>query len=1015
MNPLFLLLGLFGLSAFGSKSDTETTTTTTTSQLQTPPGPVDVDKDEDIVADTPVEEAPEPEETVTETPAEVPAPQDTPDETPEAPEETPQAPVAETPEAPADVPTGNSDNVEPPLQSGDDTNGGQTDPIAASNSVQVMAGRVATLQAQGDDIASVRIVSGVEHGNVTVNPDNTLALVMTKSDFVGNQSFTYEVTHSDGSTDTYQTNLNVTVGAQADGWGTGESHYMLETDADDRVIVEHGENHQKLYVSNSNDALTAADIANLEGLSVNQITSNWLLNSQYGQSEDLAVHSDIGMDAWDALVPSNSQSSNWLLLEKGYEYELNGRFLVGRHSEGESELHPMYMGAWGEGERPEITSNVLHQDVTNLVVQDIHFSGTIMMLTSDNVLLDNVQVTEGGSAFMASSGITIRNSEFIDNYPTEPGGDDWHPHVDRAAGTYMNTTDGVLWEGNLFDHNGFGPGWETGDGAAPSMFSHNIYLDADMSDVTLRDTISMRGASFGAQVRSGGFIEDNLFVDNNAGLATVGGDYEGAGPVGQYSLIQGNVVTYAAYKESALIGALSLGLQDGALMTSLVDNVVAHMTDPNADESYKVWNHYGFIAGETAYYDDSIVWNWESPIEYENTGRVIEQHTEGLDAAVLDQTTIQLFTEQLTGIQGATTADLADYLRAQADGALDDDVDADLINRFFQEGFGVATDIRDSAETITFAPNDIGEGVRWDNRLNWDTNDLPGLYPSDSVDLGGNYVAHGANTMIDTLDLSDGHLNLYGGRLNATGGLEDDGLVTLEGTGQLWAGGSDGSALDIEVSDSGRFVNTGDMSGANLTVNDGQAILATDGGEYDVGASRVLKVFEAAKVGFDDNDGDTAILDIHEGGTVAFEASNGALGEIGEFRSGALGDNPDVMSGIDLGSGTLSLNLAGLSASDGASFQLMSADELVGIFDEAMVDGLNGQNARVVIDYANDTVTLELSSGNGSVSIDTVGDQSDVNTGAEALWNALTVDQGVAAETQSALPEDDLEDDMIAA
>ncbi len=1035
MNPLFLLLGLFGITAFGSSSSSGSTTTTTTGLLNTPTGPVDTDENE-IVTDNP-------DPVITEAPAEVPAPvaetPDTPEEveppvvvvetpdvpveeTPEEPvaetpdvpvEETPEEPVEETPEEPEEVPTGNSGNVDAPQQNGDGTNGGQTDPVTASNSVQVMAGRVATLEAQGSDIASVSIVSGVEHGNITVNPDNTLALVMTTSDFTGNQSFTYEVTHSDGSTDTYQTNLNVTPGAQAGGWGTGESHYMLETDDDDRVIVETGENHQKLYVSNSDNALSRADIARMENMSEGQITNEWLVNSQYGKTEGTALSGDIGNDVWNTMTPRGTIASNWLLLERGYEYDDIGT--LSRYSGGESELHPMYLGAWGEGDRPEITTQLLQQDVGNLVIQDIHFTGGFLLLGNNNVIMDNIQGSEVGSGIMNSSGITVRNSEFIDNYPENPNGDDWHPHIDRSVGVYMNTTEGTLWEGNFFDHNGWDEDYESGNGAPPSMFSQNIYFDAEMSDVTLRDTISMRAASFGAQVRSGGFVEDNLFADNNAGFTTLGGDYEGAGAVGQYSLLQGNVVTYAAYKEADMIGALTWGLYDEAVMTSLVDNIVAHLADPNADESYKIWNHGGFEVGDTAYYDDTVVWNWESFRAAENDGRVTEQNVEGLDAAALDQTTIQLFTEQLTGIENATTEDLANYLRAQADGALDDDVDADLINRFFQEGFGVATDIRDSAETITFVPNDIGEGVRWDNRLNWETNDLPGLFPSDSVDLNGNYVTHGANTTIDTLDLSGGHLSLYGGRLDATGGLEDDGLVALEGSGQLWAGGSDGSALDIEVSDSARFANTGDMSGANLTVNDGQAILATDGGEYDVSASRFLKVFEAAKVGFDGDNGDTAILDIHDDGTVEFEASNGDLGEIGEFRSGALGDNQDVMSGIDLGNGNLSVNLSGLSAADGASFQLMSADEIVGIFEEAMVDGLNGQDARVVIDYTNDTVTLELTSGNGAVSIDTVGDQADVSNDAQAIWDALTVDQGVVSETQSAAMDDDDEDDLIAA
>ncbi|CAN0596561.1 unnamed protein product, partial [Ectocarpus sp. 12 AP-2014] len=315
---------------------------------------------------------------------------------------------------------------------------------------------------------------------------------------------------------------------------------------------------------------------------------------------------------------------------------------------------------------------------------------------------------------------------------------------------------------------------------------------------------------------------------------------------------------------------------------------------------------------------------------------------------------IQLFTEQLLDKPGATIADLADYLRAQADGAFDDVVDADLIIRFFQEGFGIAPDIRDGADTVQFVPNDLGDGVRWDNRMNWDTDDLPGLYANDSVDLGGNDVTYGTNTTIDNLDYGpDGSLNVYGGKLTMTGGMSGEGDLNIEGSGQVW---SEGSTADLDLNvDGGRFVNTGDMSGADVTATGGQTILASDGAEFDLEPSKTLAVFEAAaKVGFDGENGGLAVLDLHEDSTVAFEAQDGGLGTIEEFSSGAFGDSPDVQSGIDLGNATLSLNLSGLDASAGTAFTLMDADEIAGIFSDANIDGLGARDARIVVDYEND-------------------------------------------------------------
>ncbi len=122
-------------------------------------------------------------------------------------------------------------------------------------------------------------------------------------------------------------------------------------------------------------------------------------------------------------------------------------------------------------------------------------------------------------------------------------------------------------------------------------------------------------------------------------------------------------------------------------------------------------------------------------------------------------------------IPNAGIPDLADFLRAQADGELDHYVDADLIIDFFQTGFGRRR--RGSPglpKTLRFIPNDLGDGIRWDNRLNWSTEDLPGTVSGDSVDLGGNWVNYGGTSTINDFDLGDGGtLDVTNGRLNVEG------------------------------------------------------------------------------------------------------------------------------------------------------------------------------------------------------------------------------------------------------
>ena len=116
----------------------------------------------------------------------------------------------------------------------------------------------------------------------------------------------------------------------------------------------------------------------------------------------------------------------------------------------------------------------------------------------------------------------------------------------------MSNADGILIEGMIFDHNAWEddylPDGSAQGGKPPTMFDHNVYLQNDTTDVTFRDNITAQASSYGAHIRGGGFVEDNLFLDNNIGFDILGGVYEGDGPIGNYSLVNSNVVTSAGYK-----------------------------------------------------------------------------------------------------------------------------------------------------------------------------------------------------------------------------------------------------------------------------------------------------------------------------------------------------------------------------------------------------------------------------------------------------------------------------------
>ena len=930
----------------------------------------------------------------------------------------------------------------PPVQEVDPSNGGSIAPTTLTNGISVNGARVTTLQVEDHaNVDSIRILDGPEHGELTVNPDNTMALVMSwEPDFQGTTSFSYEVTYNDGSIEVIQNTVNVQDSTQDAGWGQG-NFYMLETDENGDVVVETGDNHRDVYITGGDHGLSLQEIANAEGLNTNQITGDWLSDHpEYGGSEGMALNSEAGMRLWNSLNGYGSgSSSDWLLFERGYEYndlgpDFDPHMLELSYASGEDELHPIHITAYGDGNKPVInaTITVYGDDASNLAFSEIAVTGGFAILGGSNFFVSEADITNDAThnskvGFLAdgTEGITLHNSSIMDVYfDTPPDGDNQWAANDMSAGFLSGNTSGILIQGSLFDQNGWAPDYMSPGGGQPTnVFSHNVYIDYNATDVTFRDNVTMQASNNGVMVRSGGFIEDNVMIDNNNGVVFSGGEFAGSGLIGHFTLFADNLITSGGNNPSNATTVVASGVSMNGEGNVLIDNIVAHLADPNNPAEYdaKDTGNQPLNFATNPFYNDTILYNWTPSGQLENWGydpAFDDQNTENLDTSVLNQTTIQIFTQQLLGDPNAGISDLADYLRAQASGELDDYVDADLIISFFQTGFGLSIGDRLSPEVARFVPNDLGDGIRWDNRLNWDTDDLPGSVPGDSVDLGGNHVNYGSMTStINNLELgTGGELEVTSGRLNVTGEVsvgENGGQIDISGSGQLWIdGASDSDQLTINVT-GGRFANTGDIGGnTEMNIHDGQAILATGGANYDVESGSELNIFGSdADVGFDSDDGDTAVLRLSEGGTVSFTADNNGISGIEEFRSGAMGDNPDVASGINLGLGSVEIDVSDLSGNNG-SYDLMAADEIIGDLSDIRVTGLSGnQNAQLVMNYETDQLTLNLTNGNGTVSYETVGSETDMDhADANDIWAALTEGQGTYSD---AAPTDVYDEDEL--
>ncbi len=944
------------------------------------PGPaIEPPKDD---TEEPEVSLPEPPKDDTEEP-EVDLPEPPKDGTEEPEVDLPEPPKDDTEEPEVSLPEPPEDDTEEPevdLPEPGANNGPLTEPVSLIRgaTTAVDGGRVTVFAVEtAKTVAAVEITDGPAQGHVTVNPDNTLALVLSGSDFSGALSFGFDITYADGSTEARSAALSVAAPEQEAGWGAGK-HYMLETDARDGLIVETGDTHRKVYVSGSDDALTAADIAAREGVSEGTVTGKWLLDHpEYGGSEDMALASDIGMDVWYALTPIQPipvVASHWLMFEKGYSYENAGR-LINPGTSGESPLHPLYISSWGTGDRPVLTDpiKIYQLESRNIVIDDVAPEGGITHLGGDNIIVTDSTFTGLGLNIQKVDGVTLRgsdlayiaNGQIVDGAWTGFGG----------VGIFAHASDGLLLEGNTFHHNGWEDGYapdaSADGGIPPSMFSHNVYLQNTTTDATFRDNISSQAASIGAQIRGGGFVEDNVFLDNNVAVNVLGGVYEGDGPIGNYTFFTDNLITSGGHKEwtHGANGGRTLGLADKGYDTTFLNNIIAHLADPDnpAEFAEKVTTNQPFTSINGIAYDDTIIYNW---LGNGQTWNLVSDNGRVTDTDLADQTTIQRFAAQVLGQDKASISDLMGAILAG-----EAEVTADDIIAYFQNGFGVEAGGNGSATSHRFIPNALADGIRWDNRINWNNEELPDA--GDSVDLGGNHVQYGGTTQLANLDLGGGALHVNSGRLSVDGALTTEGTASLIQTlnaGQFWTDGYAGNPLlTIEV-DGGRFANTGDITGQTLLqAGGGQTLLATAGASYTLtGGSRLILDGSDGRVGFDGAGGGQAELRMQNGSTLVFKGDAGGFSTIEEFRSGAWDQAGSPVSSSVTLDGTLKIDLSGYGGGTG-SHRLIEVDELLGQLDTIEFVGLgNSLDAELVIDYATDTVRLDISAGNGRNSTDII-------------------------------------------
>lgn len=643
-------------------------------------------------------------------------------------------------------------------------------------------------------------------------------------------------------------------------------HYWLEQDAQGRFKTEPGRLHRTIYVSGSAAAMTRAEIAAEAGVTESTVNGAWLTaNPQYGGS----AAKPIALDALNMLSGylygmGKVPRSDHILFERGYTYDYQMR----RHTNGESQIHPLVIGAWGTGARPVVPkpASIVKPGFRYIVFRDLTLQ-RIMPAYSytfafENCRIDGTTGIEQGdeSNIMDTRLLTLKDFVIRNVHrPTvNPVGDTvWQAHLNRRSGLY-GAPYGFLAHGCISHLNGWKEGYDINASAAfphpPSMYSHGFYIQYGGNGCHVRDSLFSRNASQGLQFRAGGQVERSLFLDNNLAAGLHAGTK--FGKVLHFVNVIDSVVYGVGYNKAPNIGAYNRGLDASGGLTGQIGCVVAHLADPDnpAEVSTRVTSQ-GPYSLTTYSRNDCQVFNWVNKPN---------ERIEGLDQAVLMQTTIQRYAGAKLGqADGRATIDeFVDYLTSSEDLIATTVRDA---VKWTKARFGRPILERTAPASLVFRPDPATDGFRWDNRLNWTTGDLPGMNVADTVDLDGHSPLFGTvNADIATLKSAGGKLDVTSGRLDV-GGLADALDATVRLSGQLWVGAT--TQPVTARANGGRLAFTGSVSSLALEARGNAEVLLGPDATVPVGKAMVISG-QRVMAGWDGTG--TATLTIR--GTLEFRA-----------------------------------------------------------------------------------------------------------------------------------------------
>lgn len=734
-------------------------------------------------------------------------------------------------------------------------------PVGDPLQVEVAAFRVTVIEPPENDITGLEIVSQPQHGYAVVQPDDTLALVLTGTDHTGALSFVYEATTAEATIQRVVECNAVQIG-QDSGWGLGR-HYVLPVDEDDRTVVEPGSNHRKVYVA-AEGGLTRAAIAADAGVSEATVTNNWLrtTGTGYGTTEGGAFAQDVGISLWHHLL-EQGPSSHWLLLERGGTYAGTGSIIQPRRH-GESPLHPLLVTAWGEGDRPYVVDDLNNANADhrnhNIVVRGLRMNRIRLRDLSgvtvhrchlfEDILTEHVQ----GVTFQSGGEyITVRYCALMRAYDDDTG------HMNAS---YTNGIRHLLFHRCLLHHANWHPDFMTDlEVRKWDAYGHNAYHSFGNRGETASECVSVCAGSYGYQWRGGVVSLGCVSINNGIGVLVLGGPNGSSGSstgnFGNDSAVLDLLITRAHLLpkregDSSNYGANNWGMGDMSakpLIASYAHCLVVNGENPAQSGGGR--NALSSIPGADNtefWYSDIKVFDWQ----LRGTAGVTTYLTDGLDAETLGDLNIDSFAATLPNegvpvyAHPQVTPEMQAYVE-HAESLAGQPVFGDLVTatlNYFRAGFDLPLlRQRTTPATLRFVPGGpvmdaahqvtgvfgslrgATDGRRWDVRLHWwmpddSAADGPPI-DGDTLHLQGSRVVTYA-TWAGTVELQGGRLQIFGGRIGGT----------IEGPGEVW--------LDDPVGQCSATVDGADvrlvhgMAGAwTGALTNGARLLAADGSVLD--------------------------------------------------------------------------------------------------------------------------------------------------------------------------------------